>query len=846
MLVKAGSYIGSGVDGKAVTGIGFQPDLVIIKRSNTGDSAFFRTASMASGNSMTLRNDSGIVTGGIKTLDYDGFTLGTNAEVNNSAVTYYYLAVKKDAAADFDYGTYTGNGTDSRSITLQSSFPFTWLAIKGDGGRTGAYKNKDLLGDKTHAFYSTGTNTDQIQATMSTSTGTVELGTSDFVNTNARIYYWFGFKEVAGLATSFTYTGDGTDNRDITIPGTSFQPGFVWIKQEDANDPRLRTSAHTGDSSQSFDGATETNSIQGFNATGFQVGSNSQVNGSTKTYHVLALKDNAPTALALQVAASSDDARNLASLGTGSTTVATQHLGKFDTTNIYVSGFRFTSVAIPQGATILSAILDLYSSGTAIGTSPLVKFYGNAIDNATAFNISTEKPESKTKTTASVSKTFTSSAWNPTTGFGVDPVDIAGVVQEIVSRAGWASGNALAVLAYDNGSANSTYVGVSTYDSASSRGAKLTIAYTVAGSTANPGAVSSALAVLAPIVTGAAIATAAVLSGALGIQAPSARASAQVSPAVISQTAAVQNPVIRGAAQISPPNLTTALAVQTTTVSGGNINIPVGAVGSSLSVLSPSESGGASTSPTVQNLAISVQNPGAKGAGSVSAVINNASLAVLSPVVSGGAVVSPGIQNITGGVQSSATAGAASISPAALSAFLSIPSPVATGSAQISPSGIIGTLAIQPVTARGAANIAPAAQNANFAVAAPLVAVSANANPLPVTGMLAILSPRIEAGEEFNVSTLPVSLSVPGVSASGQAKASINTVSGALVILPSAIRIDVFTYPVQFTAQLAVLPVNVTTGERFYPYSKRPAPYSGQVNHYAKQANPYKKLNPRP
>lgn len=187
------------------------------------------------------------------------------------------------------------------------------------------------------------------------------------------------------------------------------------------------------------------------------------------------------SSLLVQVGASADDARNLAPLGAGSIIVTTQHLGKFNTTDKYWSGFRFLNVTIPQGATINSAILDFFSAGTAIGTSPAVIFYGNAIDDATTFNTSTQKPESKALTTASVTKTYTSALWNPTTGFGIETVDVAAVVQEIINRGGWASGNALSILAYDNGSANSTYIGISTYDSNSARGAKLTIDYTVGG-----------------------------------------------------------------------------------------------------------------------------------------------------------------------------------------------------------------------------------------------------------------------------------------------------------------------------------------------------------------------------
>lgn len=106
--------------------------------------------------------------------------------------------------------------------------------------------------------------------------------------------------------------------------------------------------------------------------------------------------------LSLQVGASSDDARNLETLGVGSTNVQTQHLGKFNTTDKYVNGFRFTNVTIPQGATISSAIFDLYSAQVTGGTTAKVRYYGNAVDDATTFNTTTEKPEAKTKTTAFV------------------------------------------------------------------------------------------------------------------------------------------------------------------------------------------------------------------------------------------------------------------------------------------------------------------------------------------------------------------------------------------------------------------------------------------------------------
>ena len=301
MYVKTGNYTGNGVDNRSITGIGFQPDVVIVKRMDGADGAFFRSASMASGKSITLRSDSGVVDNVIQALNSDGFEVGTDNAVNLNTATYTYIALKDDGSGDFGYGSYVGNGTDARSITLQSTFAFNWLVIKGDLGRTGAYKNAALTGDKTHPFYFSGTNLDQIQATMSTTTGTVELGTSDFVNANAVTYYWFGFKEVSGQSYSSTYNGNGTDNRDITAPG--FEPTFVWIKQETSSDPRFRTSGHTGDNSQSFDSTQGANDIQGFVSTGFTLGNNSQVNTSAGTplYHYIALKERVPAAGAVKL-----------------------------------------------------------------------------------------------------------------------------------------------------------------------------------------------------------------------------------------------------------------------------------------------------------------------------------------------------------------------------------------------------------------------------------------------------------------------------------------------------------------------------------------------------------------
>jgi len=46
-LMLSGSYPGNGTDNRAITGLKFQPDVVIIKASNSAQEAVIRTSSMS-------------------------------------------------------------------------------------------------------------------------------------------------------------------------------------------------------------------------------------------------------------------------------------------------------------------------------------------------------------------------------------------------------------------------------------------------------------------------------------------------------------------------------------------------------------------------------------------------------------------------------------------------------------------------------------------------------------------------------------------------------------------------------------------------------------------------------
>lgn len=171
----------------------------------------------------------------------------------------------------------------------------------------------------------------------------------------------------------------------------------------------------------------------------------------------------------LQVGASADDANEI-----GGTAVSITAVGALnDATNEW-DGVRFQNVTIPPGALILSAVAQFVVFSTI--DDPNHTIYGEDIDDAPAFTIDGANLSSRTRTTATA--TWTSS------GLGADSVtyfptpDLSAIIQEIVDRGGWASGNAIVLLIQGSADA-SRDLGVATYDNSPSTAAKLDITYSV-------------------------------------------------------------------------------------------------------------------------------------------------------------------------------------------------------------------------------------------------------------------------------------------------------------------------------------------------------------------------------
>ncbi|MCL4867805.1 MAG: hypothetical protein KJ063_02455 [Anaerolineae bacterium] len=181
--------------------------------------------------------------------------------------------------------------------------------------------------------------------------------------------------------------------------------------------------------------------------------------------------------LNLQVAASNRDGHQLSAGTFGDITASSLPVGSFGGNSV-VAAVAFL-VAISQGETINQAILTITWSDTynAGGATIQATIYGEAADNAAVFAATNGNISGRSNTTANVG---TGSLANVVTD-QERQFDVTAIVQEIVNRSGWSSGNAMAFLLRDNGSDNQEWQEFYAHDGSTTKAAKLDIDFGSSG-----------------------------------------------------------------------------------------------------------------------------------------------------------------------------------------------------------------------------------------------------------------------------------------------------------------------------------------------------------------------------
>jgi len=280
MQVALGTYVGDGTSDRAITGIGFVPDLVLIKVEGRTQNAVWKSAEMPAGRSAYLAYGvAGLVTQRIESLDADGFTIGNQAAVNSSGYTYHWLAIRDDGAGDFATGSFAGDGTDDRSITGLGFTPdMVWAQNEN---MMAAWTTSDAEAGYSHFFSTTIYQQNIIQQLISDG---FEVGSSNYANQSGETIYWAAWKKISGLSTGGMYTGNGVDDRSIT--GFGGQPNAILLKCELSAPPAIwRPSTVAGDLAFAIDTTIQnSNRIQALESDGFQLGTSTYVNGNGWDY----------------------------------------------------------------------------------------------------------------------------------------------------------------------------------------------------------------------------------------------------------------------------------------------------------------------------------------------------------------------------------------------------------------------------------------------------------------------------------------------------------------------------------------------------------------------------------
>jgi len=140
-----------------------------------------------------------------------------------------------------------------------------------------------------------------------------------------------------------------------------------------------------------------------------------------------------------EVISGADDVEELSTDGSIDITSSDLDLVE-DSPNLYSAvGIRIMNITVPQGATVTNAYLEFVADeAQSVATSLTIS--AEATSNALAIPTTNYALTSKTKTNASTSWTNLP-AW--TIGDTYQSTDISSVVQELINRGDWASGNAM-------------------------------------------------------------------------------------------------------------------------------------------------------------------------------------------------------------------------------------------------------------------------------------------------------------------------------------------------------------------------------------------------------------------
>ena len=316
------TYTGNGGT-QAITGIGFKPDLVWVKkRSGADDQAWFDSSR---GVQKELLSNSTAAeatkSAAVSSFDSDGFTTGANGALNASGATYVAwcfkanegttssnsdgsitTAVQANTNLGFSIVTYTGTGgvdtvghglgTQPELIILKNrSRAQEWAVYDTASNKTGYLNHSDSFISARNDWMNNNTAPTTSVFTVRSYDGSGNTTQNYIGNYTGDNYVAYCFDSIAGFSKVGSYTGNGSSN----IIETGFEPAFVIIKRTSGSGDWRLYDNKRGSSSARYPLYANLNNVEGgglneitFLSNGFILGSATNVNDNGETYIYIA------------------------------------------------------------------------------------------------------------------------------------------------------------------------------------------------------------------------------------------------------------------------------------------------------------------------------------------------------------------------------------------------------------------------------------------------------------------------------------------------------------------------------------------------------------------------------
>ncbi len=283
-----GVYTGDGNPTQSISGLGIQPDVLLVIPSDGGTAGgeiqtWIHSSTMPS-NQVKFTNGASSVANEFKSdylnsIDSDGFTVDSKSNV--SGTDYYYVAFS-DNDGSITTGTFTGS-TSSQNIAVGYEPAMVWVwADNVSSPDYVKWTNSDRPSGTYRFSHGNGGWNEYVFNGFSPVGFTVNSSTSSGSGiVSGGTYHYVSFQGTLGTASP----GWGSGPDKIT---TSFQPGFLMTRHSSTygNSTYIRT--HDMPSGESFipdHRAAQTNGILDFYADGYDVGNTGQLR-SQHTYFV--------------------------------------------------------------------------------------------------------------------------------------------------------------------------------------------------------------------------------------------------------------------------------------------------------------------------------------------------------------------------------------------------------------------------------------------------------------------------------------------------------------------------------------------------------------------------------